>query len=35
MTVRDGILQVTSAWPEPAVPQPKRIPIERDVKPTE
>ena len=31
---RDGILQITVALPEPAVPQPKRIPIERDTKQT-
>ena len=29
-TYQDGILQVTVALPEPAMPQPKRIPIERD-----
>lgn len=27
---KDGILQVTVALPEPAIPQPKRIPIDRD-----
>ena len=27
---KDGILQVTVALPEPAMPQPKKIPIERD-----